>query len=343
MSSVSSPNELWGTFAVDDHLPRRAFVAETILFDRVVIPLPPKGNDAEHRDWVRAGWQPDRLLEIRKRLGALAVAVPWTEELRARWRAAYSSGAGRSAIQAQLGNSAAGDVSAIKSAPANVDPKYLTRSVLARKIAAPVDEIADRELVSEIQALDVDPAGTVEVVVGYGSLAKYRADGTASPGVIAQPAEVGPATLFVTWDFLVPEDSTLSDTDLLLKAVALSSKDEFRDARRRFHEWRRKLAANGASVAQARAEMNRCLAACNEITTKERRRTRCLTALQVVAAVAPLADFAHPGVGTGAGVLLSAASMVAGRAVPHYKVGERESVAALVHDSREAFGWRARA
>jgi hypothetical protein len=343
MSSVSSPNELWGTFAVDDHMRRRAFVAETILFDRVVIPLPPTGDAAEHRDWVRAGWHPDRLLDIRKRLGALAVAVPWTEELRARWRADYSSSAGRNAIEAQLGNSAAGDVQAIKRAPPDVDPKYLTRSVLARKIAAPIDEIADSELVSEIRALDVDPAGTVEVVVGYGSLAKYRADGIASRSDEAKPAEAGPATLFITWDFLVPEDSTLSDTDLLLRAVALSGKDEFRDARRRFHEWRRKLAASGASVALARAEMNRCLAVCNEITTKERRRTRCLTALQAVAAAAPLADFANPGVGTAAGVLLGVASMAADRVIPHYKIGERESVAALVHDSREAFGWRARA
>jgi hypothetical protein len=323
-------------------LRRRAFVAETILFDRVVIPLPPKGNGAERRDWVRAGWQPDRLLEIRKRLGALAVAVPWSEELRAQWRAEYSSGAARSALQAQLADNAAVDVRSIKSAPADADPKYLTRSVLVRKIAAAVDESADRELMSEIRALDIDPAGTVEVVVGYGSVAKYRAGATAATADKAGPADAGPATLFIRWDFLVPEDSTLSDIDLLLRAVALSSKDEFRDARRRFHEWRRKLAANGVSVAQARAEMNRCLAVFNEITAKERRRSRCLTALQAVAAAAPLADLVHPGIGTGAGVALGMVSMVADKAVPHYRVGEREAVAALVHDSREAFGWRAR-
>jgi hypothetical protein len=31
----AQPHELWGTFAVDDHLRPRAFVAESILFDRL--------------------------------------------------------------------------------------------------------------------------------------------------------------------------------------------------------------------------------------------------------------------------------------------------------------------
>jgi hypothetical protein len=339
-ASAASSNELWGTFAVDDHLRPRAFVAETILFDRVVIPLPPKANDAEHRDWVRAGWQPNRLLEIKDRLGGLAVGVPWTEELRFQWRAEYS-GAGRPALQAQVATLAAADAQRIKEAPPDMDGRALSRSVLARKIGTDLDEIADRDLLNEIRALDLDPAGTIEVVMGYGSLAKYRSDATAAAAQ-REPPGVGPATLFVTWDFLVPEDSTLSDNELLLKAVALSSRSDFRDARRRFHEWRSKLAANGVSVAQARAEMNRCLALLNEITAKERRRNRCLTALQAVATAAPLADLLHHGGGVAdaASVLLNLASMSAERLIPHYRVGDRESVAALVHDSREAFGWR---
>lgn len=342
MTSASSCSELWGTFAVDDHLRPRAFVAETILFDRVVVPLPPKASEAEHRDWIRSGWQPDRLLEIRKRLGSLAIGVPWTPELRAQWRAEYSSEGGRPALQARLGSQAAIDAHAIKAAPPDLDGRYISRSVLARRLETPIDGIADQELLAEIRALDLDPAGTVEVVVGYGSLAKYRSDAASAAKSASDNA--GPATLFVTWDFLVPEDSTLSDNELLLRAVALSSKSEFRDARRRFHEWRRQLAANGASLTQAQAEMSRCLAVFNEITAKERRRNRCLTALQAVATAAPLAALAHHGAGAdAASVVLNLASMAAERVIPHYTVSGRESVAALVHDSREAFGWRPRA
>jgi len=48
-----SPNdELWGTFAVDDHLRPRAFVAETVLFDRLIVPQPPPDNDVQHMEWV---------------------------------------------------------------------------------------------------------------------------------------------------------------------------------------------------------------------------------------------------------------------------------------------------
>jgi hypothetical protein len=83
--------------------------------------------------------------------------------------------------------------------------------------------------------------------------------------------------------------------------------------------------------------MTRCLAVYNEIVAKERRRTRRLTALQAVAAAAQLVDFIHMGVGVVAG-----ASLLAGKWFPHYRVGARESVAALIHDSREALGWRRR-
>jgi hypothetical protein len=55
-----------------------------------------------------------------------------------------------------------------------------------------------------------------------------------------------------------------------------------------------------------------------------------------------LADFIHMGVGVVAGAVLAGISLAAEKGLPHYKVGARESVAALIHDSREAFGWRAR-
>jgi hypothetical protein len=339
------PAELWGTFAVDDHLRPRAFVAEAILFDRLVIPMPPRGNEAAYAEWLQSGWQPGRLLEIRKRLGPQAIPVPWNDELRKRWREEYSPAVRRGPRQAELGGEVVSEVRAINNMPEGTDPKLLTRQVLANKLNDVLDDDADRELVREIRALDIDPAATPEVVVGYGSLANYQADLPAESAVGNQqtpPPGDGNPTLFVTWDFLVPEDSSLPDEDLLIKAVALNSKEEFRDSRRQFHEWRRKLAEKGVSVDQARSEMSRCLAVYNGIVAKERRRTRRLTALQAVAAAAPLADFIHMGVGVVAGAALGGASLLAERWYPHCRVSARNSVAALIHDSREAFGWRPR-
>jgi len=110
----------------------------------------------------------------------------------------------------------------------------------------------------------------------------------------------------VKWEFLVPEESDLTDGELLKRAVALSRKSEFRDSRRQFHEWRRKLSARRVSVDAALSEMNRCLVIYNEIVDKTRRRSRALAALQVAAVAAPLADLVVPGAGMIGGVVLGA-------------------------------------
>jgi hypothetical protein len=84
--------------------------------------------------------------------------------------------------------------------------------------------------------------------------------------------------------------------------------------------------------------MERCLAVYNGIISKSNLRHRVLTALQVSALVAPVVDFAVPGLGTGSGVVLGTCAFAIERGVPEPKIGRREKVAALVHDSRQAFG-----
>ncbi len=40
---------LWGTFSVVDHLRRRPFVADVLLYDRLVVPVP--DGDEEVKRW----------------------------------------------------------------------------------------------------------------------------------------------------------------------------------------------------------------------------------------------------------------------------------------------------
>jgi hypothetical protein len=125
--------------------------------------------------------------------------------------------------------------------------------VLANKL----DEKADKDLYQRIRKIvSIDPAAEIEAVVGYGSYAKFREevpiDETQAPNRLAADT-----ALLVSWEFLVPEDSDLTDTELLKRAAALSRKSEFRDSRRQFHEWRRKLIGKGVSVEAALSEMNR--------------------------------------------------------------------------------------
>jgi hypothetical protein len=59
--------ELWGTFSVGDHLRRRAFVADVLLYDRLVVPTPPASEPEEEKRWVDMGWEPEhqrKLLDL---------------------------------------------------------------------------------------------------------------------------------------------------------------------------------------------------------------------------------------------------------------------------------------
>jgi hypothetical protein len=52
--------QVWGTYSVKDHCDPNAFVAEVMLYDRLVIPVPP--DDKERARWRKAGWQPEVFL-----------------------------------------------------------------------------------------------------------------------------------------------------------------------------------------------------------------------------------------------------------------------------------------
>lgn len=82
--------EVWGTFSVKDHLSPQAFLAEVMLYDRLVIPVPP--DRAERQRWQENGWEPDRLDQIVERLGDRAFLVEWDAERQANWKTRYDAG-----------------------------------------------------------------------------------------------------------------------------------------------------------------------------------------------------------------------------------------------------------
>jgi hypothetical protein len=333
---MSADDELWGTFAVDDHLRRRAFVAETVLFDRLIVPCPPPDDEEQNAEWVAAGWQPERLKEKLALLEDLAIAVSWDKDLRAEWRNEYRSltPSARAATRMKMASGAAFDAKNIKSSPADQPSKYVTRMVIANRL----NEQADDALFQRIRKIvGIDPTAEIESVVGYGSYAQFQKEVSIDESHPSNPLAAD-AALLVKWEFLVPEDSQLTDAELLKRAAALSRKSEFRDSRRQFHEWRRKLIAKGISVETAVSEMNRCLAVYNDIVAKTLWRSRVLTALQVAAVAVPLIGLKFVDPGLVGGVIFAGGAFLADKLIPVPQVSEREKIAALVHDSREAFG-----
>jgi hypothetical protein len=94
--------QVWGTFAVNDHLPRGAFIREVLLFDRLVIPVP--SSEEERARWFAPNpenpgqsWDPARQEQFLEILGTesapgwngakLAVKAPWDQ---GSWQAAQS-------------------------------------------------------------------------------------------------------------------------------------------------------------------------------------------------------------------------------------------------------------
>ena len=82
--------ETWATFSVKDHCEEYAFVREVMLYDRLVIPIPP--DAAEQTRWEKAGWKPEMLEEFIKVLGDRARPVEWNAHRQKSWRKRFDAG-----------------------------------------------------------------------------------------------------------------------------------------------------------------------------------------------------------------------------------------------------------
>lgn len=73
--------EVWGTFAVNDHCVPRAFVADVMLYDRLVIPVPPDDPTKDDKAlWAK--WDVKRQAELLAVLGDRARPVKWDQQRR---------------------------------------------------------------------------------------------------------------------------------------------------------------------------------------------------------------------------------------------------------------------
>jgi hypothetical protein len=82
--------ELWGTFSVRDHLDERPFVADLMLYDRLIVPVPSDKEERARWQQPELGWNParqKRVLDVIERVeeksGQTIVGrIPWNDERR---------------------------------------------------------------------------------------------------------------------------------------------------------------------------------------------------------------------------------------------------------------------
>jgi hypothetical protein len=306
------PFETWGTFSVADHLSPRAFVADVLLYDRLVIPVP---DDKERERWTQLGRLPevlDRKLLIleqpsrRRPEDSLVTRVPWTEDFRA-----------------------------------DLDRRYEDERRAAREGIADLSEgeAMDRGIVADWMKSG-DPS-TPEIVPAYTSYAAMNTDwkpvSTAGDHV-ARPDDRLAGV--IGWEFFVPEDSALDDDGALAEAVELAQRKEFREARAEFHAFRRDATRQGASPKQFRREFETLLARYQEQTAKTKHRTRTLNAFVLVGASTSLVGaIAVPPLGIAAAALgLATIGVEKGWRSPR---GTQQARAlAMFHDAQKHFDWK---
>lgn len=267
----------WGTFSVVDHLLARPFVADVLLYDQLVIPVPADGNDRER--WEKIGRNPSRLDACLKILGPLAQHATWGapqhEMFKTRFAATQAVAFDTSTlagIQTQGG-----------------DPLYVTRMLLAKEFLP--------KLPSDVTS--------VLAVAAYPSRSACQKEIPFSllqtPSSQVTQARRERLGYLLRYRFLVPSGDGRTDMDLLREAVDLAADDDFQTKRAVIHRWQEDIISQGISDDRAIREMEHFLKDYTKYMQGKIRKGRWRWAHMLASA----------GLGLGLGVAAVAAPMVA--------------------------------
>jgi hypothetical protein len=321
--------ELWGTFSVRDHLEPRAFVADVLLYDRVVVPTMPEGADPASwpEDWGLA-----RQRTLLEELGDLAVSVPWTKERREAWQRRFDADTSieRAAAKCEAATWVQQDAAF-----------QATRMLLADYANKVVDDAIVRKLTALRKAR---PGATLEAVVAYPSYAKFEHDVPTVRSPNSDKAKGTSLTQVFGWEFFVPGDADMgpeADLKLLRKAIRLAKTAEFIELRSWFYGWWKDVADSGVSVEEARGDMEKRYAAYRDIMCKQEWKDTGRFALKVANAFSGgLAEVATHAVSATAETLLGSAEIASDSLLKDVAVEPRLKAAAMFHDARRRLGWK---
>jgi hypothetical protein len=324
--SVSQDWQLWGTFSVADHRRMQAFVADVLVYDRLLIPVP---VDEDVERWESRDWRPDQqrqIIDVLKEGDPHRVEeVPWTSW----WETEFAE------RKEEFAAGVAGEVSEIqdaKRANPNTFGQYVERRILADY----------RNPARDIAILQGVPPINVDVVAAYGSIDDFirEFDAVEITEIRGRPDQLLGG--FV-WSFAVPAESDRSDLDLLKRAVDFANQPEVRGYRMAFHRWRRDMLISGFTADRASEQLRHDINAYASWVRRRRVTTRARGAYLVAgitagiaAAIMPLVGLDIAGAAVGAG---AAAVPVVGPVTARLFRGSRPPVAPS--NSPAALFWEA--
>ena len=347
MIEESKRIELWGAFSVRDHLRRRPFVAEVLLYDRLMIPRPPTleeeqpepKEESQLTRWMRSGWKPGRLKNaldiLRER--ELAIELPWAEQARRDWSDLYhgSDFAQIGGKRSEIVNMARAEIEMAKATMPNQAAFVATGGLIATYVAGEVQHPLAQRLV----ALARTPGVPIEPVIAYRSYKEFQHEQSVKK-VKFDPTAERPYAMF-GWEFFVPEDSDKTDWQLLREACQLASRDDFRETRQSFHYWLKHMHEGNVDPETARDDMLKRLREYRAVIRGSRMKTIPRYVAKVAPVLAPLAHLVLPETyAIGGDAAAGGASLIVEWLLPEKKSDHHARPAALVHQARRFFDRR---
>jgi len=200
---------IWACFSVFDHLEQGAFLPEVVMYDRLVVPVPPKSEPQEWERWEGKSWDPSRQQMLLSILDPVVERVEWTATRRAEWAKNYAQR-----------RSSAGE--------------YVKRSLAGELTASSL--------------FDVPPAMAHPVVATapYTSLEKLTEDLGISRKTSRAPLPASTVSAVVGRELLLPQDSSRTELELLQEAVhVVTEETDYRNGRAALNDRMQKFSRGG--------------------------------------------------------------------------------------------------
>jgi hypothetical protein len=302
--------ERWGTFSVTDHLRPRPFVAEVLLYDRLIVPVPSDDREREYWRDKERHWDPDLQEQLLNLMGDRVIRIPWDQAKREVFTTKFAA--------AKAAAFATNNLAEAKKS--NSDPMYVTRMLLAQDFLPPM------------------PEGVYAwPIAAYPSCSDYREDLARNPAVERQER----LAMVLTHRFLVPESPGSTDQEMLKKAVGFAKRDDFQEKRLKFYRWQEDIIEKGIPDEKAVEEMEQHLKNFEDIARKAKMDVYWKFAFMAVPVAISIATagLGAPLIVAGASGLISVAAFVKFDRKPSIDGGDCEA-AAMIHDVQERFEWK---
>ena len=301
--------ERWGVLSVRDHLTEAPLVTEVLLYDRLVIPVPPDDAPPE-KFWDE--FDPElqtRCLEILGKktddTDGLALTVPWDHNKRARFTNKMSTAAALATQQRSPDQTY------------YIDPFKMTRDLIRDEFKPAL------------------PKGTSRAwaVAAFSSIQAYETTAVA----IGREARKQRLAAQIAHCFLTPT-SPDPDQQLLQRAVDLSASDSFRRKRSKLYAWQESVLADDLSDDKAIEELEVRLKQYNAAVAKTFKDAQYKFAYTVIPIGMALAGAIASGafqstVLAGAAGLVTMARFAKFERAPKVDAGDLDG-AAMIHDAQ---------